>query len=75
MVVQGCGGGCCGVWFAVVVVVVLFVTFGLGSWFLTFGNNRAIETPTGIFATWKINKSLGKTLKYLLCIMLFCFLL
>lgn len=73
---QGSGGGCCGVWFLVVVVVVVFfVAFGLGLCFLTSGNNGAIETPTGIFVTLKINKSLGKTLKYLVCIMLFGFLL
>lgn len=50
-----------------VVFFLFFVGFGLGLdfWFLTSRNNRAIETPTGIFLTLKINKSLGKTLKYL----------
>lgn len=60
---QGSDGSCCGVWF--MMVGAFFCDFWFGFVFLTSGNNGAIETPTGIFATSKINKSLGKTLKYL----------
>lgn len=66
----GSGGGSCGVVLVLLLLLLgFFVGLGLGFRFLNSGNNRALETPTGIFLILKTDKSLRKNIKILSCIL------